>query len=83
MIATVHRRFRHIVLESNLSVFARRFALYHAKFQARIAQPVPVGVSNVCGTIDATIIQVCKTDDPLLQLVIYNGKDRVHAIINY
>lgn len=80
VISLVYIRFRHIVLDSNLRFFARRFALYHTKFQARIAQPVPVGVANVCGTIDATIVPVCKTDDPLLQLVIYNGKDRVHAI---
>ncbi len=81
VMSIVYIRFRHIVLDSNLHFFARRFAfLYHRKFQARIVAPVPLGVANICGTIDATVFPVCKTDDQQLQLVIYNGKDRVHAI---
>ena len=69
------------LLTDNLDYFQSRFQYYNEKIVSRIVPPVPPGVQNVCSFTDATVFQICRpSGNNNLQVAVYNGKDRVHAL---
>ena len=48
--------------------------------QKRIEPPIPLGWLQIGSSLDATIFPVANPGCGMIQQVLYNGKDRVHAL---
>jgi len=75
----LYLNFRHLI-QNNLAYWQPSFDLFNRKIIARIAPSVPIGCALVFSFLDATVRPICNPGGGMLQRVLWNGKDRVHAI---
>ena len=79
MITRIYFGFKHLI-QNNLNYWQPAFVNFIRCFQKKIELPVPLGCSQVGCTWDATVIGIANPGGGIIQQVLWNGKDRVHAI---
>ena len=79
MVNRIYNRFKHLI-QDNMRFWLPHFPIFIECMQNRIVPPVPLGCLQIGSTWDATIIPVANPGGGMIQQVLYNGKDRVHAL---
>jgi len=79
MIGRIYFGFKHL-LQSNLNYWQPMFNYFIRCMQQRILPPIPIGCTCVGSSYDATVRPIANPAGGLFQQVLYNGKDRIHAI---